>query len=71
MKQLIQQYYDKYNFYYKDSSDSKFYKVSAFDVDPISNRIVRILFKDADFSIKKEVEDDFKNPRFIETIVNN
>jgi len=68
MKQRIEQYYDIYSFYYKDTSDGKFYKVCAFDTDPISNRIVRKDFKDADFSKRKEAEDEFKSPRFIESI---
>ena len=68
MKQRIEQYYDIYSHYYKDLSDGKFYKVSAFDVDPISNSIVRKDFRNANFSKRKEAEDEFKNPRFIETI---
>jgi|TARA_B110000908_G_scaffold167237_1_gene219830 hypothetical protein len=68
MKQRILQRFDIYCHYYKDLSDGKFYKVSAFDVDPISNRIVRKDFRNADFSKRKEAKDEFKTPRFIETI---
>jgi len=68
MKKRIQQHFDIYSYYYKDLSNGKFYKVNGFEVDPISNRIVRIGFRDADFNKRKEVEDEFKTPRFIETI---
>ena len=68
MKKRIEQYYDNYNYYYKDCSNNKFYKVVAFNVDEISNKIVRLGFENADFSRKKEVKYDFKTPRFIETI---
>ncbi len=68
MKQRIEEYYDIYSFYYKDTSDGKFYEVSAFDVDPITNKIVNKAFRDSDFSKRKEIKDEFKNPRFIETI---
>jgi lipoate-protein ligase A len=68
MKLRIEQYFDNYSFYYKDTSDEKFYKVSAFSTDPISNAIVRKGFKNADFSKRKEVADEFKNIRFIESI---
>lgn len=69
MKKRIEQYYDNYNYYYKDCSNNKFYKVVAFNVDEISNKIVSLGFKNADFSRKKEVKNDFKTPRFIETII--
>jgi len=68
MKKRVQQYFDNYSFYYKDFKDQKFYKVDAFDVDPISNRIVKIAFKDADFSKRKDVKNNFQNPIFIESI---
>jgi len=68
MKLRIQQYFDNYNYYFKDTKDDKFYKVSSFSVDDISNRIVRVGFKNADFSKKKEVKNEFKNLRFIEKI---
>lgn len=68
MKKRIKQYFDNYNYYYKDFNDGKFYKVNAFDVDSISNKIIRIGFKNADFSKKKELKNIFKNPIFIETI---
>lgn len=68
MKRRIEQYFNNYDYYYKDFSDGKFYKVTAFDVDSISNRIVRIGFKNADFRKRKEVKDGFDNPRFIEII---
>ena len=68
MKKLILQRHDIYSHYYKDFSDGKFYEVSAFDVDPITNKIVNKAFKDSDFSKRKEIKDEFKNPRFIETI---
>ena len=51
MKRRIEQYFNNYDYYYKDFSDGKFYKVTAFDVDSISNRIVRIGFKNADFRL--------------------
>lgn len=68
MKTRIEQYFDNYNYYYKDSEDKKFYKVSSFGVDPISNRITKVGFKNADFRKREEVKDEFKNLRYIETI---
>ena len=69
MKKRIEQYHDNYHYYYKDYSNNKFYKVVAFKVDETSNKIVRVGFKNADFSRKKEVKNDFKSLRFIETII--
>lgn len=68
MKLRIEQYFDNYNYYYKDSSDGKFYKVTSFDVDPLTNKIVSLGFKNANFSKRVEAKEDFKNPRFIESI---
>ncbi len=69
LKARIEQYFDNYNYYYKDSSDGKYYKVKAFDVDPTTNKIVSIGFKNANFNKKEEVKENFKNPRFIEYLI--